>query len=109
MFEGYMRHRDATLVLLTALGSAIAWWPLCIEPNLDLPFWISLACAALCTGLATTLAPTSWLLLLLASGLGTFGSFWLGVLIWWPSDPIAGAWIPYFVAANTLAVMLVAL
>ena len=69
--ESSMRS-NALLVLLTALGTAVCWWPAFVEPNIDLPFWAPLACGALCTVLSATLAPRSWLWLLLASGLGTF-------------------------------------
>ena len=100
---------NTPLVVVTALGSAMSWWPLCVQPSVGLPFWTSLACAALCTGLSTSLAPASWPLLLLVSGLGTFGGLCLGFIIWPPSDPIAAAWMAYFVIANTLAVMFVAL
>jgi hypothetical protein len=100
---------NTLLVLLTALSSAVCWWPLFVQPNLELPFWSSLACATLCTGLSTALAATCWPLLLLISGLGTFGGLCLGIMIWPPSDPIGAAIIPYYVAANTLAVILVAL
>ncbi len=103
---------NALLVLLTFLGSAVSWWPAFVEPGIDLPFWAPLACAALCTGLSATLAPGSWPLLLLASGLGTFGGLYLSIMIWPPSDPIVSAWIPsvsYFAAAITLAAVFVAL
>ena len=39
----------------------------------------------------------------------TFSGICLGIAIWPPSDPIGAAIIPYYVVANTLAVMLVAL
>ena len=101
-------HGNTLVILLTALGSAMSWWPVCSRPGLELPFWVSLGCAALCTGLATTLAPTNWPWLLLVSGLGTFGGMCLGVMIW-PQDPIGAAWLPLIIAANTLAVIFAAL
>ena len=104
-----MRYRKVLLVLLTVLGTSVSWWPLLAEPNLGLPVWVSLACAVGCTGLSIMLAPAIWPRFLLASSLGTFGGLWLGVLIWWPSDPITGAWVPYYVNTMTLAVILGAL
>jgi hypothetical protein len=97
------------LVLLTALGSALCWWPVSVEPSLDLPSWIPIACAALCTGLSTTMNRSRWLLFLLASGLGTFGGLCLSYWIWWPSDPIAGPWVPYSIVANTAIALVVSL
>ena len=103
-----MRSRDVFLVYLNVLGTAVCWWPLLIEPNLDLEFWVALACAAGCTGLSILLAPAAWPLLLVASGMGTFGGFSLGFRIW-PPDPLAGEWVLVFVALTTLVVMFVAL
>ncbi len=100
---------NALLVLLTALGSALCWWPVSAKPSLDLPSWIPLACAAISTGLSTSLNHSRWPLFLLASGLGTFAGLCLSYWIWWPSDPIAGPWVPYSVAANTVAAVLVSL
>ena len=101
-------QNNTLVILLTALGSAISWWPACIRPGLGLSFWVSLGCAGLTAALATTLAPTNWPWLLLVSGLGTFGGMYLGVKIW-PQDPIGAAWLPLIIAANTLAVIFVAL
>lgn len=102
-------RRNSLLILLTALGSAVSWWPVLVQPSLDLPFWVSLVCVALCTSLAMTLAPLSWPLLLLASGLGTFGGICLSLFIWWPSDPLAAAYIPVYLVAMTLVAMFIAL
>ena len=100
---------DNLLVLLTALGSALCWLPMAVEPSLDLPGWIPLVCAALCTGLSTTLNRSRWLLFSFASTLGTFGGLCLSYTIWWPSDPIAGSWVAISVVASTLAILLVSL
>jgi hypothetical protein len=48
-------------VSLTLTGSALCWWPLLIEPNLDLPWLVPLLCVALGAFLATVLCPTDWL------------------------------------------------
>lgn len=103
-----MRYRNAFLVLLTGLGTLAAWWPLSIQPNLDLPFWVLVACAAGCAGLSILLAPSIWPLLLLVSGLGTFFGFWLSIIIWPPRLPVIGGGIFFIVAGNIIAVMYVA-
>ena len=100
---------DMLLVFLTVMGSALSWWAGSTEPNLDLPSWVPLACAALCTGLSTTLNRRRWPLFLLASAIGTFGGLCLSYAIWWPSDPIAGPLVPYAVAANTIAAVVLSL
>jgi hypothetical protein len=109
--ESWMSHgvMRTLLFLLTALGSGLCWWPVIVEPNLDLPSWIPLASAAVSTGLSTTLHRARWPLFLLASGLGTFGGLCVAYMIWWPTDPIAGTWVPYSVAAVTLAAVFVSL
>lgn len=98
---------NVLLFLLTALGSALCWWPVSVEPSLDLSAWIPIACAALCTGISTTLNRSKWLLFVIGSGLGTFGGLCLSYTFWWPSDPIAGPLVPYSIALNT-AIALVA-
>ena len=100
---------DALLVFLAALGSALSWLPVSVEPSLDLPSWIPIACAALCTGISTTLNRSKWLLFSLASGVGTLGGLCLSYAIWWPSDPIAGPWVPHSIAANTLIALVFSL
>lgn len=103
-----MRSR-VILILLTTLGAVISWWPVCIQPGLDLSFWVPLVCVALCTGLSTTLAPKSWPLFLLASGLSTFVGLSACIVIWSPSGPAVGADIFYIGAVSAVAVMLVTL
>ncbi|HEY4051140.1 MAG TPA: hypothetical protein VGM27_30120 [Acidobacteriaceae bacterium] len=105
-------RKNSVLVLLTAVGSAASWWPVFVEPTLYLPFWVGLACAALCAGLSTILTPALWRLLCIASGSGTYVGFSLGLMIWHSSDPLSAAWQPHFRVVFapfvTLAVMLVA-
>jgi hypothetical protein len=103
-----MRYRNAFLVLLTALGTIAAWWPLSIQPNLALPFWVLLACTAGCAGLSILLAPSIWPLLLLISGLGTFFGFCLSLLIWPLRGPIIGPGIFYIVGGSVIVVLYVA-
>jgi hypothetical protein len=101
--------KNGLLMLLTALGSALSWLPISVQPGLDLSAWIPVATAALCAGLSALLSRTWWPLFLAASGSGTFAGICLSYKIWWPSDPIAATWVPYSVAGNTLIVVLVSL
>ena len=101
-------RNNAILAALTVVGSAVSWWPVCVEPTFYLPLWISVACAALCTGLSTILAPKMWLLFFYASGLGTFGGLYFSLIIWPPSGPIITSWIPLLVVI-ALVVMFAAL
>lgn len=95
-----------SLVCLTLLGSALSWSPYFVS---DLPFWISLACSVLGGCLSIALLPSAWPWIVLASGVGTCGGFVVGFLMYPPSDPIAGPWVPYVAALMTLFVMCVGL
>jgi len=102
-----MRSR-AVPILLTLAGSALCWWPLLIEPNLELRWWVPLVCVALGASLSTVLCPGDWLLFPAASAIGAFSGLCAGYRIWWPSDPIAGPWVPISVAGNTALAVVVA-
>ena len=108
MVEGRLRTH-AVLILLTAVSSAISWWPGFFRPDLHLSFWVPLGCVVLCTGLTMLLAPSIWPVFVFASGFGTFVGICLGSVIWPVSDPIAGAWVPYLVPLITLVVMFITL
>jgi len=101
-------HSRAARVFLTFCASALCWWPLLIEPNLDLPWWVPLLCIALVTSLSTALGPRDWLWFPVAAAVGAFSGLCTGFRIWWPSDPIAGPWVPISVAVCTAFAGLVA-
>jgi hypothetical protein len=44
-----------------------------------------------------------------ASALGAFSGLCVSCSLWWPTDPIAGPWVPISVAVNTTLALLVAL
>jgi hypothetical protein len=90
------------------MGSALCWWPLLIEPNLDLPWWVPLACVAICACLATFLCPVAWLWFPAASATGTSSGLCVGYRLWWPTDPIAGPWVPITVAVASGVTVLLA-
>ena len=91
------------------MGSGLCWWPLSIQPHLDLPLWVPLASVTLCTGLSTALNRRLWSLFVFTSVIGAFGGLCLSYAIWWPTDPIAGPLVPYSVAAGTIAALLLSL
>lgn len=94
--------RTGLLVALVFVGSAISWWP---GLALGLPLQIPLCGIAIYVCLSMALVPSSWLLLLAASGIGTFGGLYLGSAVWPSDDPIGAAWVPYVAAAGAFLVM----
>lgn len=68
--------------VLMVLASALWWWPLIIEPNLDLPWWCPLALVALSTGLEAVLSVERWRHFVIASAIGAFAGVWSGYAIW---------------------------
>lgn len=80
-------HKNGLLVAMTAIGSALNWWLLSMDPSLDLPWWLTLAVPALYPILSTILFPERWWLFLVASALGTLAGMISGFMIW-PPDPL---------------------
>jgi hypothetical protein len=109
IMAGRFSLSNMPLVLLMTLGSGLSWLPVAIEPNLDLLPFLPLAIVALCAGLSTHLNPAKWLVFIFAAGLGTFGGLCLNFAIWWPTDPIAGSFVPVAIVAFTLLALLVSL
>jgi hypothetical protein len=98
--------RDTLLVVLTATGSALCWWPVIMQPNLDLPFRsFPLAWVALGTVLSTSLSDEGWLEFLVASYVGSFVGICSGFWIWWPTDSIDASFVPWVVASAVLRVV----
>jgi hypothetical protein len=76
-------QRNTLLIVMVAAGSALCWWPVIIQPNLDLPVWkIPLILLALITALATALSNEGAGWLMSASILGVFAGIWWGVRLW---------------------------
>ena len=101
-------RRDTLWVVLTIAGPALWWWPVSMEPSLDLPGWLPLVFVALWTSLATILSGGRWLRFLAASAVGNFAGL-CALAVWWPTDPIARSYLPYTVTFAILAAILVSL
>jgi hypothetical protein len=79
-------QRNTLLIVMVAAGSALCWWPVIIQPNLDLPVWKTpLIFLALITALATALSNEGAGWLMSASILGVFAGICCGFRLW-PSD-----------------------
>jgi hypothetical protein len=100
-------RKDMLLVVLCVIGSALWWWPVIMDPNLELPDWVPLGLVGLSTGLSTILSGGRWLRFLAVSVIGAVAGLCAGFAIWWPSDPIAGSLVPLDVVVGTLATALV--
>ncbi len=90
-------------------GSALWWWPTIMDPNLELPWWLPFGFVVLGTGLSTSLSRGRWKRFVLASSVGTFAGFCLGLAIWPASDPFAWDFIPLVVPALTAITVLLSL
>jgi hypothetical protein len=102
-------RRDTLLIVLTLAGSALWWWPQCMKPSLDLPWWLPLVCVALWTGLSTILSGGRWLRFVVASVVGTFAGLCSCVAIWPSTDGIANSYAPFAILVLTLAAAVVSL
>jgi hypothetical protein len=72
---------------MVAAGSALCWWPVIIQPNLDLPVWKTpLILLALVTSLATALSNEGAGWFMSASILGVFTGICFGFRLWWSTD-----------------------
>ena len=80
-------QRNTLLIVMVAAGSALCWWPVIIQPNLDLPVWKTpLIFLALTTALATALSNEGAVWFMSASILGVFTGICCGFRLWWSAD-----------------------
>ena len=100
-------RKNTLLLILTATGSALCWWPAIIEPSLDFSRWLLLAPIAMITVLSTALDNAGWLRLVAAASLGTFAGLCSGFVIWPVEDEIAQPYAGLAVVVATFAVVLV--
>lgn len=95
--------KDRLLIVATLTGTALCWWPVIIQPNLDLPFlWTPLAIVAVITAFATILSSRSWWRIAATSVVGSFVGLLSGYLTLPLTDGIERAYSPIAVATGTL-------
>jgi hypothetical protein len=95
--------KDRLLIVATLTGTALCWWPVIIQPNLDLPFlWPPLAIVALATALATILSSRNWWRIAATSLGGTFVGLLSGYMFLPLTDSIERAYSPLAVVIGTL-------
>jgi len=102
-------RRNALLIFVVVAASAICWWPLIIEPTLDIAWWIPLSVVALCSGLATILSGGRWLLFTVVSAAATLVGLIAGSSIWPLEDGIAQSYSGFVAVAAALAVFFASL
>jgi len=90
-------RRDILLVIVTLVGSALCWWPVCMEPRFVWPLWLPLLVVASLTGLSTVLFHKRWLRFLIASSVGTITGLICGVMIWPSEDVIGRGYVGFFI------------
>jgi hypothetical protein len=96
--------KDRLLIVATLTGTALCWWPVIIEPNLDLPFlWTPLAMVAGVSVFGTLLSSRNWVRIAAMSIVGSFVGLLSGFSILPLTDAIEGAYSPFAIAAGTLA------
>ena len=96
-------QRNTLLIVMVAAGSALCWWPVIIQPYLDLPVWKTpLIFLALITALATALSNEGAGWLMSASILGVFAGICCGFRLWWPTDNNDASYVPFTIGLATL-------
>jgi hypothetical protein len=84
---GCIMQRNTLLILMVAAGSALCWWPVIIQPDLDLPVWKTpLIPLALIVALATALSNEGAGWFMSASILGVLAGISCGFRLWWSVD-----------------------
>lgn len=102
-------RRDTLLILVVATASVTSWWPLIIEPTLDVPWWVSLIVVGLSVGLATILSGRRWLHFAAIAAASTMVGVLAGYLIWPQEDGIAQSYSEIGAILATIAVSLTSL
>jgi hypothetical protein len=106
--------RQTRLILLTASGSAICWWPSFIWPNPNpgpFPFVLvfCLAIIALSAGISTALSGGRWLIFMMVSTIATFLGICAGGIIWPDPDGIGEFFLFYAAGIGAAGAALVSL
>lgn len=101
-------RRDTFLLVLTAAGSALCWWPFFIiqTPDRSHLWFLPYPLIALLAGYSTFLSGGRWLRFLVASSMGTFVGVCSGGAIWPLEDGIAQSYLLFGASVATLVVVL---
>jgi hypothetical protein len=98
-------QRNTLLIVMVAAGSALCWWPVIIQPNLELPVWKTpLIFLALITALATALSKDGAGWLMSASILGVFAGICCGFKLWWPTDNNDASYVPFTMGLTLVSI-----
>jgi hypothetical protein len=100
--------RNNLLVVLTATGSALCWWPFFIMQTADRShlWFLPYPLIALAAGYATFLTGGRWLRFIVVSSVGTFVGVCSGGAIWPEEDGIAQSYLLYGAGIATLVTAL---
>jgi hypothetical protein len=102
-------RRNVPLIFVVVAASAVCWWPVIIEPTLDLAWWVPLSVATLCSALATILSGGRWLLFAVVSAAATLVGLMAGSMIWPLEDGIAQSYSGIVAVVAALAVFFTSL
>jgi hypothetical protein len=82
-----LMQRNTLLIVMVAVGSIFCWWPVIIQPNLNLPVWKTPRFSlALIVAFASALSSQRAGWLMSASILGVVAGIYCGFRLWWPID-----------------------
>ncbi len=102
-------YPSAILLGLCVFSAALCWFPMIIDPSMDLPYWAPSACVAVSAALSAALYRQLWRRYWAGCIFGTFAGLCIAFAIWYPKDGIAASFIPLAVIADTIVVALVSL
>jgi hypothetical protein len=94
-------RRYTLLAVLNFTSSALCWWPVIVQPNLDLSPWLPLVLVGLGAGLSTILSDEHRLRFVLLSVAGTFAGMFGGFMLLPLTDAIEAAYSPFAIGLGT--------
>ena len=100
-------RKEILLLILTATGSALCWWPVILEPSIDLPLLVPIAIFAVITSLATVLLEKRRARIAVAAIVGSFVGSSLGFMVLPFTDEIGHTYWPFATMVITLAAVVV--
>jgi len=100
-------RKEILLLILTATGSALCWWPVILQPSIDLPFLVPIAIFASITSLAFALLEKRRARIAVAAIVSSFVGSSLGFMVLPFTDVIGHGFWPFETMAITLAAVVV--